>query len=540
MGCQLNVHRGRADEHDPASSSSVPHPVTGKLPRVLSVAEIKKLIEDFGSGAKRVKAAGFDCVMIHGTSGYLISEFLSPRINQRTDEYGGDLKGRGRFALELVQETRRSVGPDYPIIFRLTADERVEKGWGLEEAVEFCKMLEEAGVNAIDLTTGSREAEEWNTPSMYMPPCCNVTHSEAIRKAVKIPVMVAGKINNLHLAEEVLRKGQADFVDIGRPFIADPEFLRKALEGRIKDIRVCIGCIKCSDAVSKSIPTRCSVNPAMGREKEFQSILKPGTRKKKVLVIGGGPAGMQAAIISAQKGHKVTLWEAGNTLGGELKLAALPPGKTILNNLLEYMETQLLKLGVVVELGKRATPKMVNEFAPDAVLVAVGSLPFTPDIPGIEAQNVVGYRQVLLRQRKLGKKVVVMGGGLVGCETAIFLAEGGKEVTVEFIEPEPVIPTKRIKATILKMLTERNVKVMPGVQSHKEITNKGIRVVDKEGVEQFLEGDNIVLATGAQANKTLAQSLAGNIPEVYPIGDCSEMGEILGAIHSGAETALKI
>ncbi len=540
MVCQVNVHRGRADEHDPASPSNIPHPYTKVVPRPLSIDDLERLKADFGLGARRVKEAGFDGMMIHGGSGYLLAEFLSPVTNKRTDEYGGDIQGRARFPLELVETARKSVGPDFPIIYRLIADDRIEGGYGIEDAIEVAKMLEKAGIDAIDVVSGFAETDEWTAPLMYLPPACNTDHSAAIKKNIGVPVMVAGKINDPFLAEQILASGKADFVDMGRAFLADPQILKKAIEGRAEDIRKCIGCLRCSEAIIQShSPIQCALNPAVGKEREFESRLRLA-EKKNVLVLGGGPAGMEAAIIAARKGHQVTLWEAGEALGGELNLAVLPPGKGDLDNLLSYLKTQVYKSGVKVELGKDVDEKSVTEFGPEALIVAVGTTPFTPDIPGVEGKHVVTYKQVLAGEVEAGKKVVIIGGGLIGCEAADFLAERGKEVTMAFFEPEPLIVFSRVRRYVVKMLKKKNVRILTDVKEFKQIAPNGIELVDREGKTVFLEADTVVLATGVRSNRTLAESLQVKVPELYEAGDCIEPRRILEAIHEGAEAALRI
>lgn len=546
VACQVNPHRGRADLDDPASPSGIPHPFQkeGIKPRVITVADLKKLEEEFREGIRRVKEAGFDGVMIHGASGYLVHEFLSPKINKRTDEYGGDLKGRARFALELVMVTREEVGPDYPVIFRLAADERVKGGLGVEESIAFCKMLQDRSVDLVDITSGGQEGIEWRVPTMYQPPACNADISEAIKKELRIPVSVVGKINDPYLAEEILREGKADFVCLGRALIADPQFPKKAMEGEVRDIRRCIVCQRCSEAIrDERGPLYCTINPAVGREREFEIRLKPVKKGKRVLIIGGGPAGMEAAIIAAQRGHNVTLWEASDKLGGQLNLAVIPPGKSDFDSLLEYFKIQLEKLKVIVEFGKEATIAAIEEFAPDAVIVAVGSTEFVPDILGINNENVISAREVLSGEKEAGNEVVVIGGGTTACELGDFLAEKGKNVVLAFPEAAPMsigAVERSIRKVLLERLKEKKVKILAGVKRFSEITQKGISLVDKEGQEVFLEADNIVLAAGARPNKTLAQSLKGKFSKVYEVGDCVEARRLKEAIHEGAEAALEI
>ncbi|MBI2831488.1 MAG: FAD-dependent oxidoreductase [Chloroflexi bacterium] len=538
--CQVNVHRGRADEHDPASPSNVPHPYTKIVPRVLTIDDIRNMVNDFGRGMRRVREAGLDGLMIHGASGYLISEFLSPFTNKRTDEYGGSLENRARFALEVVESTRRNVGPDFPIIYRLIGDDRVG-GFQLKDALVVARMLEEKSVDAIDVTSGFVETDYWAVPVMQIPPACNVPYSQAIKGQVKVPVIVAGKINDPFLAEQVLAEGKADFIDMGRSLLADPLMVKKAIEGKPEDMCKCIGCSRCSEAVVQTrIPIWCSVNPAVGREREFAEKMKPAARRKKVLVIGGGIAGMEAAVLAAQRGHKVTLWEASRELGGVLNLAILPPGKGDLNYLLNYLLTQLKKPGVDVVLGKEATVATVQDFAPEAVVVAVGASTFTPDIPGIDGKNVTDYAPVMSGQKKVGQKVIVMGGGLVGAETAEFLAEKGKNVTLVFRKPELNLGFGRVTRFTMKSLNEKKVKIVSGVKEYKQITPQGIQLVDKEGKPALLEADDIVLATGNQPNRTLAQSLKDKVPEVYEAGDCIEARRILEAVREGADAASQI
>ena len=542
--CEVNPSRGRADEHDPASASSVPHPFTGVVPRSLSVAEIKRLEEDFGEGVRRVKEAGFDSVMVHGATGYLVSEFLSPLINKRTDEYGGDIKGRARLALELVEIAKKYVGPDYPIIFRLMADDKMEGGFGVEDAIALCKMLQDAGVDAVDITAGAAETPEWTAPPMYLPAGCNADLAHAIKKEVRIPVCVAGKINDPYLAEEILRRGKADFVALGRALIADPYFPKKAMEGKVSDICKCIACQRCAEIVMiEHIPLQCTVNPSAGREREFEAKQKPTKKRRRILVIGGGPGGMEAAIVASQRGHSVTLWEQSDKLGGQLNLALIPPGKDDLNSLLEYLKAQLDQSKVKVVLRKKGTARSISKFAPEVAVVALGSTEAVPDIPGVGEENVVTHRQVLSGEREVGDKVIVIGGGSIGCETADFVAERGKNVMVVFPEAAPMTLTvvdKSIKKPLLERLEQKKVKIVAGVKQFKEITQKGIKLIDREGNEIFLEADNIVLATGAKPNKTLTQSLKGRISELFEVGDCVEARRLLEAIHEGAKAALDI
>jgi len=542
VALEVNVHRGSRDEADSASPSGIPPSYTSLKPRALSVADIKRLVGEFGEGVRRIKEAGFDAVVIHGANGYLVDEFLSPLTNKRTDQYGGDLMGRARFALELVDVTRKQVGPDYPVMFRLMGDERIEGGFTTGDAAILCKMLEESGANEIGVCSGGPSTYYWVTPCIYMPPACNVDVSETIKKAVKIPVDVAGRINDPNLAEKILREEKADFVCIGRGLIADPEFPRKAMEGKVQDICPCITCNRCQASVVNHVPVSCSVYPAAGNEREFEAKLKLAERKKRILVIGGGPAGMQAAIISAQKGHDVTLWEESDKLGGQLNLACVLPSKSDIGKFLEYLKIQVNKLKVTVELKKEATVSAIEQYAPDAVVVATGSVPFIVTIPGIRGRNVVGVREFLSGERETGKTVAVWGAGLVGCETAYLLAAKGKKVIQIFPEAEPA-PDAHVgedRKVLLKKLEENKVALEVGVKEFEEITPKGIRFINKEGNEVLLEVDSIVLATGARPNNTLAKSLRGKVPELYEAGDCVEARLLLEAIHEGARAGLEI
>jgi 2,4-dienoyl-CoA reductase-like NADH-dependent reductase (Old Yellow Enzyme family)/thioredoxin reductase len=538
---ELNTHMGRQDRN-PLSPSDVPHPITGVKGRPATIEDIRKLQQEYGEAAARVREAGFDGMMIHGGTGYLISEFLSPLVNRRADEYGGDASGRARFALEFVKKTREKVGKDFPLIFRMMSHERVPGGFGTEDAIVVARLFEEQGVDAIDVITGSAVSHEWTAPPTFMPPGCNTDVSGAIRKAVRIPVLVAGKINDPYLADRILSEGKADFVDIGRGLLADPDFVVKAREGRCDKIRKCIGCVRCGERIVSSLdPVFCTVNPAVGREKEFER--KPVGEKKKVLVVGGGPAGMEAALVADQRGHEVTLLEKTDALGGNLILAAIPSEKEDLKDFLDFLRRQIKKSKIKVNLQKEATAESVKALAPDAVILAVGSLPFIVDIPGIRGENVLGFREILSETTEIsGKSVVVWGAGLVGCEVACFLAEKGNPVTLIFPESEaaPDVAYPDIKRHLLKKLEENQIRIETGVRQFKEITSRGLAFINKDGSDAFIPAGKIILATGARPQSDLAQSLRGEVPELHEAGDCVAVRQLLEAIHEGANAALKI
>jgi 2,4-dienoyl-CoA reductase-like NADH-dependent reductase (Old Yellow Enzyme family)/thioredoxin reductase len=536
---EINPSRGRADEADPISASNIPHPVTGKIPRALTLEEIRSLEEDFGKSVKRAREAGFDALMIHGGTGYLISEFISPRTNLRKDLYGGDIRGRARLAVEMVREAKRQGGEDYPVILRLTASERIEGGVSLEDILETSRMVEEAGVDAIDVVSGVAETNEWVVPSLYFPPACNVSLAEAIKKRVSIPVMVAGRINDPFLAEEILKAGRADFLVMGRALLADPYFPAKAREGKEKEIRKCIACLRCIESFSSHLPLVCAVNPMVGRERELQA---PVERKKKIVVVGGGPAGLQAAITAAERGHEVILLEREKEIGGQLNLASLPPGKAGLGNIKSYYWGQLEKTGDKVKvIHQEATPPSVAALAPDAVIAAVGSVPFIPDIPGVQegirAKKVITGREVLSGRAKPGKKAVIIGGGMIGCELARYLKEKGHEVTLIEILPELAMDAfVSIRKVLLERVAGERIPAYTGVKEER-ISPQGVEIVDSSGKRFLLETDSIVLSAGSVPDSAASASFEGTAPEFHVVGDCREACKILEAIHGGYAAA---
>ena len=547
---QMSSHQGSMDEVDPASPSGIPHPFKGwstsipKQARIITVADLEGLVAEYGEAARRIMEAGFDGVMIHGANGYLACELLSRVFNKRTDAYGGDLKGRAKYLLDTVREVKKKTAPDFPVILRLMGSDRLSKiggtdGWGIEDSVELCKIVEANGATAVNITSGSLVTPEWTGPPYYLPSGCNVDITTAIKRSgVKIPIWVTGKIDDPSLAEEILRDGKADFICMGRALICDPYWPTKVKEGRIEDICPCIWDKRCiEDVVCDFSPMSCTVNPIVGKEREFQAKLPRITRKKRVLVLGGGPGGMQAAVIAAQKGHEVTLWEKSKVLGGQLILAAIPPDKQDLGNLLTYLKVQVAKSGVKVVLKKEATPEGVEKFAPDAVIVAVGSSPFVPDIPGINGENVFNCREVISGVKGVGKKVVVIGAGHVGCETCFFLAEKGVNVTLTFPEPALEVKYWMFKKYFMDKLAKDNVRVHPHVQ-YKKITAQGVEIFTEDGKELFLPCDNIVLAAGSTPDRALGESLKGKYLDFAEIGDCVKPRKIREAIEEGIWAAV--
>ncbi|MFH1295885.1 MAG: NAD(P)/FAD-dependent oxidoreductase [Bacteroidota bacterium] len=503
-------------------------------PDELTFEEIVQIVKSFGQAAKRAQIADFDMVEIHGCHGYLISNFLSPRTNRRTDWYGGSLENRMRFLLEAVQEIKSQVGPDYPVCVRVSGIDYEPDGTKIEETVELCQRLEALGVAAIHMSGGNHHQTIHEVSPMGMPLAYNVWAAEAVKKEVGIPVIASGSITSPELAEKILTEGRGDFVGLGRPLWADPQWPQKALEGRPEDIRPCIrcndGCLARGDHQAKTIS--CSVNVAVCREEVFQ--ITKTDKPKNVAVIGGGPAGMEAARVCALRGHRVTMYEK-RKLGGALLEASIPDFKAPdLKPLISYLSIQMKKLKIKV-INKEAIAQDIKKGGFDAVIVAAGATPIVlEDVKGIASPKVTSALLVLNGKAKLGQKIAVIGGGIVGTEVGLFLAKKGKEIV--FIE---LLDTFMNGITFDEQMVYeqhfKNLKVT--VHTGKRLESIGARditAIDRYGNRTKITCDSVVLATGFKPNRSLVDELKKESKlKVIEAGDCVSPRKIFDAIHEG-------
>lgn len=527
----------------PVSASDVPYVDSYGIPpgsilaqpRPLTLEEINILEEKFGAAAGRAKLAGFDAVEIHGAHGYLIAQFLSPFTNKRTDAYGGDFNGRMRFALEVIQRVREKVSGDFPISFRFSADEYIEGGINLELAEKIAERLEGAGVDILNVSGSIGETDHLCEAPMAVSPGYMVHLAEAIKKTVNIPVITVGRINNPTFAEKILKDGKADLVAMGRALIADPELPRKTFENKLEDVRRCIACNQgCIYRLMLGLRVKCTVNAEVGKERDFKLTL---AKPKKILIAGGGPAGMEAARVSALRGHKVVVFEKADRLGGQLNLAVKPPYKGELENILQYLKGQLRRLNVKIELGSEVTLEIVEEINPDVVIIATGATPISTGIQGSDEVNVITAWDVLEENKEVGGKVVIAGGKQIGCETAEFLAERGKDVTIVVGFREPAADMEPYnRYLLLRRLSKNGVNFIYNSRV-KEIKADTVIVLDNNFNMKTLKVNTVILALGVLPNNKLLTALQGRVKELYAVGDCVKPAKILEAINDASRIA---
>jgi 2-enoate reductase len=508
------------------------------IARGLTTEEVEKLVKASGASAAVVKMAGFDAIELHGHEGYLLDQFMTSKWNQRTDKYGGDLEGRLRFPLEVIESIRKAVGPDFPIIFRMAARHYVEGGRDMEESIEIAKRFEEEGVDCLHVDCGCYESWNWAHLPLYMEPGPAIASIAAIKKEVHIPVIAVGRLGYPELAERVIAEGKADFIALGRQLLADPEWPNKVKERRFDDIRPCIGDHDgCMGRIFEGKYISCTVNPQTGMEREFN--IQDALEKKSVLVIGSGPGGMEAAMVAARRGHKVTLWEQNDRVGGSLIPAAVPEFKSDVKAFLEYLSYQIQKLGVRVELNKKVTPELVMKSKADEVIIATGATPIIPEILGYEKRKVCAAIDLLLGKRESGKRVIMIGGGFIGSETALWLAQRGKNVTIiDALEDVMTDMFPANKQQLMEMLSKAKVTIMTGTKP-VEITDKGIIIENSKGKET-LAADTIAIAEGLKPDTKLIDSLKDAHFSIHAIGDCVSPRKIQSAIWEAFRVALRI
>jgi 2,4-dienoyl-CoA reductase-like NADH-dependent reductase (Old Yellow Enzyme family)/thioredoxin reductase len=514
--------------------------ILGGPPHELTLEEIAERVGWFASAAKRAREAGFDGVEVHGAHQYIVAAFLSSATNQRTDKYGGSVENKTRFLVEILQAIKKEAGTDFPVWVRFNAQEwGVDNGITIEETARMVPLAVKAGSQALHVSgygVGSyiTTAPICDTAGFLVP------LAEEVKKLTDVPVIAVGRLD-LELGERILEQGKADLIALGRRLLADPDLPNKVAAGRLDEVNSCIGCMECIERLAfdqRGEGVTCVVNPALGREREYE--VKPATRAKKVVVVGGGPAGMEAAIVAARRGHKVTLLEKDAKLGGLLHVAALPPFKGDIIPWTDYLVNQAERAGVEVKLDTEATAQKVGELQPDAVVIATGGTPAMPDIPGIDKSNAVTAWDVLSGKAKVGRDVVIIGGGMVGCETGRYLAEQGKAVTiVEILKRMANDMFPMVRRRLMDGLKGRKVALLTGATC-EEIKGGTVRVCTAEGKGETIPADTIIIAVGYKANASLYKALQGTVPEIHLIGNSSEPRRILEATREGYRTGLTL
>lgn len=536
---QLNYPKERVFDHEVPWAKQKGNAWIAPLVKTMTLEDAKEILNIMAKGAKRARELGYDGIEIQASYGDFISQLLSPLSNKRTDEYGGSLENRAGFLTSLLKAVKQEAGKDYPVIVKLVCDEFTDGGLTLEETTIIAKFIAQSGGDAILASGGNKATKRMTIPSHYLPPGSLLHLALALKGEVDIPIIAVGKINTPELADQVIREKYADFVAMARALIADPYLPEKAKTGMAEDIRGCIYDLEdCADGGVEGLGRSCTVNPFAGQE--YRSKITPTSKKKKVVVVGGGPAGIQAAILASQRGHEVILYEKGESLGGQMRLASIAPFKDEMVEALRYLKHSLGKTQTKTILDCVPTLEEILSQKPDVVIIATGSKPALPNIPGIHQPFVFDVRTVYESTIELEENIVIIGGGDTGCETADLLSLKSKNVTIVEALEEPLKKMKDIpRHELLKRLKGKGVTIIAnskaiGIEKGKVI------IEDKDGIRRELMTDSVIVAVGNFPVNSLFNSLKGSVEEMYLVGDAKQPGNLGAALRSATEISLKI
>ena len=544
LGMQL-MHGGRQSYHDhKVAPSAIPALAVVKgVPRALTIEEIAMLASAFGDAARRCRQAGFDFIEIHAAHGYLINQFMAPNSNQRSDRYGGSFENRIRFLMELLDDIRTKCGADFPVGVRINGEDYVENGWTLADALKLAPLLQERGIAYLHVSAGVYGSRQLTIPSMYVEQGCFIHLAEAVKQKVSIPVVAVGRIKNPQMADRIIQEEKADMVALGRSLLADPQWPSKANAGAVRQIRPCIGCcLGCIHTVLQLEPGGCVVNPDVGREYQVEDAPTPVVRPKKILVVGAGPAGLAAARMAVLRGHNVYVCDSQSQAGGALRLAALPPGRTDLVDIIDYLKHELERLNVVVRYDTPLDAALLHQVDPDEVVLATGSLPEMPLIKGLygTAMQLCTITEVLEGQVETGGSVIVLGGNQAGLVLADYLATLGKSVTVLHRKGHFAEEMSSNDRYYLRERLKRGAVALYKDVHLETILSDGVRFQTAGRTESLTDFDTIVLADTFVSLREEANLIKKMGLPLHFIGDAKQPRHLMYAIAEGEETGRTI